>query len=269
MFPKCKLCALLLLLFVSCLAWSQAAPDTGTPAKQIETKSNLPDSTQLEIVKKVSAPYPSEAAQKGIQGQVVMMMYISETGDVENVDVISGEPILAEAAVPAAKKWKFKPYIKDGHPIKISTKVPFDFYFKDKLSESNAATEGTKSSLQPPSNGANSALTSNNASASNPGAPAAAQRVRVSQGVSEGLLIRKIAPVYPPVAKANRIQGTVVLRAVIGKDGRIADLRPISGPQELIQAAMGAVQQWQYKPYMLQEKPVEVDTQITINFQLR
>jgi TonB family protein len=95
------------------------------------------------------------------------------------------------------------------------------------------------------------------------------KRVTISQGVIAGLLIRKIQPVYPLEARQNQIQGRVVLRAVIGKDGRIKNLTPISGPKELFQTSIGAVQQWQYRPYLLKGEPVEVDTQITVNFELR
>jgi len=94
------------------------------------------------------------------------------------------------------------------------------------------------------------------------------QRVRVSQGVSEGLLVHQVRPVYPPLARAARIQGAVVLQAVIGKDGAIQNLRLISGHPMLAPAAIDAVKQWRYKPYFLNGEPVEVDTQITVNFTL-
>jgi protein TonB len=83
-----------------------------------------------------------------------------------------------------------------------------------------------------------------------------------------GLLIHRVQPVYPPSAKENHIQGTVVLQAVIGTDGQIAELTPISGPAELTQAALDAVKQWQYRPYVLSGKPVEAVTQIRVNFKL-
>ena len=94
------------------------------------------------------------------------------------------------------------------------------------------------------------------------------QRVRVSQGVSEGLLVHQVRPTYPPLARAARIQGSVVLQAVIGKDGAIQNLRLISGHPMLAPAAIDAVKQWRYKPYFLNGEPVEVDTQITVNFTL-
>jgi len=93
-------------------------------------------------------------------------------------------------------------------------------------------------------------------------------RVRVSQGVTEGLLMKKVQPNYPPLARSARIQGQVVLQAVIGKDGTIQNLRAISGHPMLTPAAIDAVRQWRYKPYFLNGEPVEVDTQITVNFTL-
>ncbi|HXZ41517.1 MAG TPA: energy transducer TonB [Terriglobales bacterium] len=94
------------------------------------------------------------------------------------------------------------------------------------------------------------------------------QRVRVSQGVTQGLLIRKIQPAYPPLARQARIQGTVLLQAEISKDGTIENLRLISGHPMLAPAAIEAVKQWRYKPYILNGEPVEVETQITVNFTL-
>ncbi len=94
------------------------------------------------------------------------------------------------------------------------------------------------------------------------------QRVRVSAGVTEGLLIHKVQPSYPPLARSARIQGQVVLQAVIGKDGTIQNLRAVSGHPMLTPSAIEAVKQWRYKPYFLNGEPVEVDTQITVNFTL-
>jgi protein TonB len=94
------------------------------------------------------------------------------------------------------------------------------------------------------------------------------QRVRVSQGVSTGLLIRKVTPAYPPLARQARIQGTVVLQAEISKDGTIQNLQLISGHPMLAPAAIEAVKQWRYKPYLLNGEPVAVETQVVVNFSL-
>jgi protein TonB len=94
------------------------------------------------------------------------------------------------------------------------------------------------------------------------------QRVRVSQGVTQGLVIRRVQPQYPPLARQARIQGSVVLQAEISKDGTIQNLHLISGHPMLAPAAIEAVKQWRYKPYFLNGEPVEVETQITVNFSL-
>jgi periplasmic protein TonB len=94
------------------------------------------------------------------------------------------------------------------------------------------------------------------------------QRIRVSQGVTQGMIIRKIQPAYPPLARQARIQGPVVLQAEIGKDGSIQNLRLISGHPMLAPAAIEAIKQWKYKPYILNGEPVEVETTITFNFTL-
>ena len=94
------------------------------------------------------------------------------------------------------------------------------------------------------------------------------QRVRVSSGVQSGLLIRKVNPSYPALARQARIQGTVVLQAQISKDGNIENLQLVSGHPMLAPAAIEAVKQWKYKPYLLNGEPVEVETQVQVNFTL-
>jgi len=94
------------------------------------------------------------------------------------------------------------------------------------------------------------------------------QRVRVSQGVVSGLKVRDVKPNYPPLARQARIQGTVVLHAVISKEGAIEGLTLVSGHPMLAPAAIDAVKQWRYKPYLLNGEPVEVDTEVQVNFTL-
>jgi periplasmic protein TonB len=97
---------------------------------------------------------------------------------------------------------------------------------------------------------------------------AAPQALRVSQGVSQGLLVKKIAPVYPPQAVQMRVQGSVQILASISKDGNITDVKLINGDPILARSAMDAVKQWKYKPYYLDGQPMEIQTQITVNFSL-
>ncbi len=98
--------------------------------------------------------------------------------------------------------------------------------------------------------------------------PVMPQRIRISQGVTNGLLIHKVEPSYPTLAKAARIQGDVVLKAIIDKEGNIQDLQLVSGHPMLVPAAIDAVKQWHYRPYLLNGQPVEVETTITVIFTL-
>jgi len=94
------------------------------------------------------------------------------------------------------------------------------------------------------------------------------QRVRVSLGVSTGLLVTKVQPQYPEDARQDRIQGEVVLQALIDKTGDVEKLTLVSGHPLLAPAAIAAVKQWKYKPYLLNGQPVKIETQIVVNFQL-
>ncbi len=176
------------------------------------------------------AIYPLEARQQGIQGAVLLKVLVSETGDVDSVEVVSGDPALTQAALDAVKQWKFKPFIKNGKPVKASAKIPVNF------------------ALPPPG-----------------GVVVPIQMGRVSQG----MLVHRVEPEYPAIAKMNHIQGSVVLQALISKEGRVTNLTPISGPSVLFPASIAAVQQWRYKPYIFNGEPVEVKTTITVNFLLK
>lgn len=94
------------------------------------------------------------------------------------------------------------------------------------------------------------------------------KRMRIASRVAEANLIHDVAPIYPAEAGRARIEGTVVLMAVIGKDGTVRDVRVESGLPILAQAAIDAVKQWRYRPYLLNGEPIEIDSQITINFNL-
>ncbi|MGO9402529.1 MAG: energy transducer TonB [Terriglobales bacterium] len=104
-----------------------------------------------------------------------------------------------------------------------------------------------------------------NTSQSNSGLP---QRVSLPQEVSKGLLIKKVPAQYPPLAQQARIQGRIDLDVLISKEGHIQNIRLISGHPMLAPAAINAVKQWQYKPYLVNGQPVEVETEITVVFEL-
>jgi TonB family protein len=90
--------------------------------------------------------------------------------------------------------------------------------------------------------------------------------LKISQGVSQGLLIKRVQPKYPPAALATHTQGAVQIDAIINKEGNVTNLKVLSGDPVLAKAAVDAVRQWRYKPYYLDAEPVEIETQITVNF---
>jgi protein TonB len=98
--------------------------------------------------------------------------------------------------------------------------------------------------------------------------PLAVEHTHRVSAMMEGMLIRRVQPVYPEAAKAMRVQGAVVLQAIISKEGRIEHLQAIRGHFLLVQAALDAVRQWRYRPYVLNGEAVEVETQVTVNFVL-
>jgi len=99
-------------------------------------------------------------------------------------------------------------------------------------------------------------------------APVMPKRIRISQGVTEGRIIQRVQPEYPPLARAARVQGDVILTAIISRTGEIQNLVLVSGHPMLVPSALKAVQQWSYRPFLLNGEPVEVETTIKVIFQL-
>src|SRR4051794_39261974 len=162
------------------LSWAQTneTKPSAQPNADVPTPTPIPDSTKLNVLKSVKAIYPMQAAQKQVQGEVMLKVLVNEQGDVEHAEVVSGDPVLVPAALDAIKKWKFEPFYKNGRPIKVATKIPFDFAFSGNVSELSAVKS---------SRGEDSP-----------------RRVRVSAGVAQGLLIHRVNPVYPPDARHAR-----------------------------------------------------------------
>lgn len=98
--------------------------------------------------------------------------------------------------------------------------------------------------------------------------PEPQEKARVSQGVMDGLLIGRVIPEYPPIAREMGVDGTVILQASISKTGTIENLRVVSGPELLQRAAIDAVSHWRYRPYLLNGEPVEVETTVNVRFTL-
>jgi TonB family protein len=92
------------------------------------------------------------------------------------------------------------------------------------------------------------------------------RKVTISAGVAAGLLLEKTAPIYPPIAKEAGVSGMVILHVTVSETGAVEDLRVVSGPAMLQQAAMDAVKSWKYQPYLIDGKPVEIETTVNVFF---
>ena len=101
-----------------------------------------------------------------------------------------------------------------------------------------------------------------------PPPPAAPKRITVGGNVQAAALVNKVEPQYPQIAKTAHVSGTVVLHAIIAKDGSVEKLQFVSGPALLMASAMSAVKEWRYRPTMLNGQPVEVDTTVQVVFSL-
>lgn len=231
-------------------ATAPAQPTPGPTNSQVqETSTVLGDSTRLEVISALEPDYPLEAAAKRVQGKVVIQLHISETGEVDKTEILSGEPVLAAAAEKAMKTWKFKPFIRDGKPVQVSRQVPWEFRLNGDTSNACAVVQAVQAMnrahhLHDPS------------------------QQPVDSKVIEGRLTHRVEPEYPLMAKVGHIQGVVILAATIGKDGRLHNLKALCGHPILIDASMEAIKQWRYRPYMVNGEPVDLETTIKTEFHM-
>lgn len=223
----------LLLLCTLAAAQDKASEPLAAPANSQRASGDSSSAPpELRVIKSVRPVYPLTAVEKGIYGQVLLRILVSETGEVESAEVVSGDELLRQAALDAIKQWKFEPYVEGGKPIPVRTAIPINF-------DKPLRVENT------------------------PGKP-----VVLPADFAAGMLVHQVNPVFPALARMGRRNGRVVLHVLITKDGRVRDLTVVSGPKEFRQGTIDAVKQWRFKPYLLQGEPVEVDTTVEVNFSL-
>lgn len=195
------------------------------------------------LISRVNPEYPPLARQARIQGKVLLKALISKNGDVENLELISGHPMLAPSAMEAVKQWKYRPYLLNGEPVEVETQVQVNFTLSE---EPVLLTETQGDDTHPP----------------------LPRRVRVSSGFAQTLILTRVNPQYPQDARDQRIQGLVVLKVIIDQEGNVSNVDLISGHPLLVPAAIEAVKQWKYKPYLLNSEPIPVETQVQVSFTL-
>ncbi len=212
-----------------------AAPISDQPSQRIRVPESWAMGNLIDTV--VELRYPEQARKEHLGGRVVLKIVIGKDGVVQEAVPVDENSPLAGPAAEAVKKWKFRSYIREDHPVEVESTATFEFF----------ADTGEIKGPRP---------------------VRAPRRLRVSSGVAEGILIRRIEPVYPPEARADHLQGEVILTAIISTTGGIAQLKVLSGHPLLAEASRDAVQQWKYKPYLLNGEPIEVETTIKIVFRL-
>jgi len=188
--------------------------------------------------------YPPLARQARIQGTVVLSIVISKEGEVRDPKLVSGHPMLAPAAIEAVKQWRYKPYISDDKPVEVETIVRVSFKMPDYSAMSSARGVPQDS----------------------PPRAAVPQLVRVSAGVMQELLDHKVDPEYPADAKEKHIEGAVVLNVDVDREGNVGRVELVSGHPMLAPAAMDAVLQWKYRPFVLNGEAVAVETTVQVQF---
>ena len=184
------------------------------------------------LIYKAPVEYPAAMKDSGVECTVAVRIEIDKEGSVANAYAVTGPNEFREEALNSIRQWKFT---KDT-PSEATIEVNFR---NDKKSGAVGVAQES-----------------------------APTRIRVGGSAQSAHLIKKVTPAYPPAAKQARIQGTVRLNVVINAAGYVTDVQVESGDPELTDAATAAVRQWVYQPTLLNGNPVEVVTQVDINFTL-
>jgi len=218
-----------------------------------------------KLVKRVEPLYPEEAKKAGIDGIVILEVTTDKEGLVQDVKVLRSIPALDDAAIEAIKQWVYEPMLIDGEPYGIVFTVTCNFELSDK--EKSGVGGGVAGGVQ--------------------GGVEGGVKGGVKGGVEKGIaedkdtqaqvladtvsprLIRRVEPVYPKEAIKAGIKGTVILEVTIDEHGRVTDTKVTESIPELDKAAIEAVEQWIYEPYVVDGKPKSVQATVTIQFHLR
>jgi len=238
------------------VAPAQALAPAQPPASSVVLPSASPEQGAAPAAAK-SQPTSSQSSEETIEGPDITL---------STTEKLPATSKITKPAAPTISKKSSTPDVEDAEPMVVKSETP-------KPAPKNSAPEQAEAPPDPGALGvasdANDQAISGIMSAPPANAPQPApQAIRVSQGIAQGLLVKSVQPVYPQQARQLHMQGAVELSASISKDGNITSIKVLSGDTMLARAAVDAVKQWQYKPYLLNGQPVEIQTQITVNFKL-
>lgn len=205
----------------------------------------------------VKPVYPADAQAARVQGVVILEVTIDTTGNVSSGRVLRGQPMLDQAALDAVNQWQFQPTTLNGVYVPVIMTVTVNFTLQPDSALQAQQGQMVYAPGQPP-----------------PPPPPPAQLVngqapvRVGGNIKPPKKIRDVSPVYPAQAMADRVQGVVILEATIDSIGNVVNARVLKSLPALDQAAVEAVNQWQYEPTMLNGVAVPVIMTVTVNFVL-
>jgi TonB family protein len=267
-------------------AVQQAKPGQTTPGQQaarpgVPTQAPKPASAppprKIHDVKPV---YPPEAKEKGIAGSVVLEATMDAAGTVTDVKALKGHDLLVPAAIEAVRQWRFEPL--PGTPKRIMT-VTVRFRL-DSGAKGKGVTGGVPGGVVGGvaggvPGGVKGGVTGGvpggvaggvaGEAAKQPGATYPPDAVRVGGDVKQPRKILDVKPVYPEDARAEKVQGVVIIEAVIDKLGNVQDARILRSVPMLDQAAVDAVRQWRFEPVVIEGRPRPVIMTVTVNFRLQ
>lgn len=175
--------------------------------------------------------YPEPALKSGVQGSVILQGVISVDGTVKNLRVVQGNPLLAQSALEAAKKWRYDISYLNREPIEIGTFDEMKFSLADK--------------------------------------PEVSAPLRVSEGVTIGRALSQPVPSYPELARRMGVEGAVIVRGTIAVSGTVKNLQVVEGHPLLTQSVLDAVRRWRFQPSYLNRVPVEVETVFVVQYRQR
>jgi TonB family protein len=193
--------------------------------------------TIANLLEAAPPDYPEELREQGVVGKVVIKIVIDKAGAVIAATPMEGNEQLANVTIAAVRQWKFRPYNFENKPVEVETTASVIF------SKTSPYVTASKPYPRP-------------------------MEFRVAPGVAEANLIQKVEPRYPLEAQRKHIQGDVILGVRISREGEITGLTIIQGDPILAEEAREAVQQWRYKPYLLNGEPLEVETTVKTSFRM-
>lgn len=208
-----------------------------TVAQDSEESLSVPEDTiEKLLIHRVKPVLPAEPGMP-IEGTVVLDAIVNKAGRIESLQMMSGHPLLVPAALAAVKQWRYRPYEVNGIPRAVKATIRVEF--------SNESEDGSETS-----------------------ALQAESPVLLTWEDMRERLVYRVTPIYPPLARQARIQGTVLLRIIINKLGEVRDVELVSGHPMLAPAAVAAVRKWRYMPYETEGKAVEVESEVQVIFRL-